>query len=201
MTSFTLLWTLTATLIVMPASLLAARPNVVLIVVDDMGYADLGTQGARSFKTPHLDRLAAEGTRFTNYYAAQAVCTASRAALLTGCYPNRIGMQGAYNHTSRDGVANEEWLLPEMFKDLGYGTAGMCKCPLGTRLVFHPLRHGFDEWLGIPYSSDYSKYHPSLAAEMPPLPFYDGEQITELYPDQSQFTRRFTERAVDFIER
>jgi arylsulfatase A-like enzyme len=179
----------------------ADRPNVVFIVADDMGFADMGTQGARGFKTPHLDRMAAEGTRFTNFYVAQAVCTASRAALLTGCYPNRLGMHGAYNHTSRDGLADEEWALSEMFKDLGYATAGMGKWHLGTRLKFHPLRHGFDEWLGIPYSNDNSKYHPSLAAEMPPLPFYDGEKVIELDPDQSQFTKRFTERAVEFIER
>jgi len=166
-----------------------------------MGYADMGTQGARGFKTPHLDRLAAEGTRFTDFYVAQAVCTASRAALLTGCYPNRIGMQGAYNHTSRDGMADEEWLLSEMFHDRGYAVAGMGKWHLGTRLKFHPLRHGFDEWLGIPYSNDNTKYHPSLADEMPPLPFYDGEKIIEHDPDQSQFTRRFTDRAIDFIER
>jgi arylsulfatase A-like enzyme len=179
----------------------APRPNVILIVADDMGYADLGTQGATGFRTPHLDQLAAEGTRFSRFYVAQAVCTASRAALLTGCYPNRLGMQGAYNHTSPDGIAAEEWLLPEMFQELGYATAGMGKWHLGTRLAFHPRRHGFDEWFGIPYSNDNSKYHPSLAAEMPPLPLYDGEQVIELDPDQSQFTRQFTERAVSFIER
>ena len=179
----------------------AETPNIVFIVADDMGYADLGTQGATGFKTPNLDRLAAEGTRFTNFYVAQAVCTASRAALMTGCYPNRIGMQGAYNHTSRDGMADEEWLLPEMLKDRGYATAGCGKWHLGTRLKFNPTRHGFDEWLGIPYSNDNSKYHPSLAAEMPPLPLYDGEKIIEHDPDQALFTSRFTQRAVQFIER
>jgi arylsulfatase len=182
------------------AAEVASRPNVILIVADDMGYADLGTQGARGFKTPHLDRMAAEGTRFTQFYVAQSVCTASRAALLTGCYPNRVGMQGAYNHTSRDGLADEEWLLPEMFKERGYATGGMGKWHLGTRMKFHPMRHGFDEWLGIPYSNDNSKFHPSLAAEMPPLPFYDGEKIVEHDPDQARFTRRCTERAVQFIE-
>jgi len=178
-----------------------SQPNVVFIVADDMGYADMGTQGARGFKTPHLDQLAVDGTRFTDFYVAQAVCTASRAAFMTGCYPNRLGMQGAYNHTSIDGIAGEEWLLSEMFKELGYATAGMGKWHLGTRMKFHPLRHGFDEWLGIPYSNDNTKYHPTLADEMPPLPFYDGEKIIELDPEQSQFTKRFTERAVDFIER
>lgn len=179
----------------------ATPPNIVLIVADDMGYADFGLQGARGFVTPNLDRLAAEGARFTDFYVAQAVCTASRAALMTGCYPHRLGMHGAYNHTSRDGIAAAEWLLPEMLKEHGYATAGMGKWHLGTRMTFHPMRNGFDEWLGIPYSNDNTKYHPTLAAEMPPLPFYDGEKIIEHDPDQSQFTRRFTERAVDFIQR
>ena len=176
-------------------------PNVILIVADDMGYADMSCQGATRFKTPNLDRMAAQGMRFTSFYVAQAVCTASRAALLTGCYPNRIGMQGALNHTSRDGIHEDEWLLPEMFRERGYATGCVGKWHLGTTAKFHPMRHGFDEWLGIPYSNDNSKYHPSLAAEMPPLPLYDGEKVAELNPDQSQFTKRFTERAIDFIER
>ncbi|MCC6510726.1 MAG: sulfatase [Pirellulaceae bacterium] len=179
----------------------ASPPNVVFIVADDMGYADMGTQGAKGFQTPHLDKLATEGTRFTNFYVAQAVCTASRAALFTGCYPNRLGMQGAYNHTSLDGIADDEWLLSEMFQQQGYATGGMGKWHLGTRMKFHPLRHGFDNWLGIPYSNDNTKYHPTLADEMPPLPLFDGEKVIERDPDQSLFTQRFTQRAIDFIER
>jgi arylsulfatase len=185
-----------------PSAVIAfAPPNVILIVADDMGYADLGVQGAKGFQTPSLNKLANQGTRFTDFYVAQAVCTASRTALMTGCYPNRLGMHGAYNHTSRDGIAAEEWLLPEMLRDRGYATAGMGKWHLGTRLTFHPCRHGFDEWFGIPYSNDNTKYHPTLASEMPPLPLYDGEKIVELDPDQSLFTKRFTERAIEFIER
>lgn len=130
------------------------RPNVILIVADDMGYADLGSQGATTFRTPNLDRLAAEGTRFTSFYVAQAVCTASRAAFLSGCYANRVGLAGALNHTSRNGIHPDEWLLPEMFKARGYATAGMGKWPLGTVASLGPLRNGFDEWLGIPYSND-----------------------------------------------
>lgn len=174
-------------------------PNVILIVADDMGYADLSCQGARGYKTPHLDRMAAEGTRFTSFYVAQAVCTASRAALLSGCYPNRIGLEGALNHTSRNGIHADEWLLPEMFKARGYATAAMGKWHLGTRPQFLPTRHGFDHWFGIPYSNDNSKFHPVLAAEMPPLPLYEGETIIETDPDQSQFTQRFTRRALEFI--
>ncbi len=176
-------------------------PNIILIVADDMGWADLGVQGAKGFRTPQLDRLAAEGTRFTRFYVAQAVCTASRAALLTGAYPNRLNLQGAFNHTSRDGIHEDEWLLPEMLRARGYATGAMGKWHLGTRPKFNPRRHGFDEWFGIPYSNDNSRYHPTLAPEMPPLPLQDGEEVTELDPDQSRFTRRFTDRALAFIER
>ena len=178
----------------------AERPNVVLIMADDLGYADLSCCGGQ-VKTPHLDRLAQQGTRFTDFYVAQAVCTASRAALMTGCYPNRVGLQGALNHTSQNGIHPSEWLLPEMLREQGYATAIFGKWHLGTAPQFNPLRHGFDEWLGIPYSNDNSRYHPVLASEMPPLPLYDGESVIEQDPDQSQFTKRFTERSVGFIRR
>ncbi|MBM3877342.1 MAG: sulfatase [Verrucomicrobia bacterium] len=178
----------------------AAPPNVVLILADDLGYADLGCFGAKDIRTPHLDRLAAQGTRFTSFYVAQAVCTASRAALMSGCYPNRIGLAGALNHTSRNGIHPDEWLLPELLKARGYATSCIGKWHLGTVPSLRATRHGFDEWFGIPYSNDNSKYHPVLAAEMPPLPLHDGDRVVELDADQSRFTRRFTERAVRFIE-
>lgn len=176
-------------------------PNIVLILVDDLGYGDVGCFGARDIRTPHLDALAKQGTRFTDFYVAQAVCTASRAALLTGCYPNRVGMQGALNHTSRFGLNPAEWTLPKMLKDRGYATACFGKWHLGTVPELSAPRQGFDEFFGLPYSNDNSKYHPSLAAEMPPLPLLDGERVAELDPDQSTFTARFTAKSVDFIER
>lgn len=191
-------------LVILVPSLLWAddqRPNVVLIMTDDMGYADMSCQGSETIRTPNLDRMATEGTRFTDFYVAQPVCTASRAALMSGCYSNRISLQGALNHTSINGIHPDEWLMPEMFKDRGYATSAMGKWHLGTVVSLGATRHGFDEWLGIPYSNDNTNYHPVLAKEMPPLPFYDGEKIIEMDPDQSQFTKRFTERAVDFIER
>ncbi|WP_397380801.1 sulfatase [Prosthecobacter sp.] len=175
-------------------------PNVVLILLDDLGYADLGCFGAEKIKTPHMDRMASEGMKFTSFYVAQAVCSASRAALMTGCYANRVGMQGALNHTSKEGIHPDEFLLPEMCKPRGYATAAFGKWHLGTDLLFNPLHNGFDEFLGIPYSNDNSMYHPSLAQEMPPLPFYDGLKVIETDPDQSQFTHRFTDRATSFIE-
>ncbi len=176
-------------------------PNVVIILLDDLGYSDLGCFGADKIKTPSIDRMAAEGTKFTSFYVAQAVCSASRAALMTGCYANRVGMQGALNHTSKEGIHPDEFLLPEMCKARGYATAAFGKWHLGTDLLFNPLHNGFDEFLGIPYSNDNSKYHPSLAPEMPPLPFYDGLKVIETDPDQSQFTQRFTSGATSFIER
>jgi arylsulfatase A-like enzyme len=180
---------------------LAEKPNVVIFLVDDLGYSDVGCFGAKGYQTPRLDRMAAEGLKLTDFYVAQAVCSASRAALMTGCYANRVGMQGALNHTSKAGLNPEEFLLPELFKAEGYATAMYGKWHLGTTAMFHPMKHGFDEFAGLPYSNDNSKYHPSLAAEMPPLPFYDGAKVAELDPDQRLFTKRFTERAVSFIER
>ncbi|MCX6853875.1 MAG: sulfatase [Verrucomicrobia bacterium] len=179
----------------------AEKPNIILILADDLGYSDLGCFGSKTIRTPNLDTMAAEGTRFTSFYVTQAVCSASRAALMTGSYPNRVSMQGALNHTSKEGIHPDEYLLPEMLKEQGYATGIFGKWHLGTAAMFHPLKHGFDEFWGIPYSNDNSKYHPSLAAEMPPLPVYEDEKISETDPDQSQFTRRITEKAVSFIRR
>ena len=177
----------------------SSLPNIVLVFTDDQGYADVGCFGARGFETPNLDRMASEGTTFTSFCVAQAVCTASRAALMTGCYANRVSMSGALNHTSRTGIHPDEVLLPEICRSRGYATAIFGKWHLGTLAEFGPLQNGFDEYLGIPYSNDNSKYHP-IIRDMPPLPLYDGEEVVETDPDQSQFTRRFTERAVRFIE-
>ncbi len=191
--------------IVLTANLLAqagsgATPNVVLIFVDDLGYADLGCYGAKAIRTPQIDRLAREGTRFTSFCVAQAVCTASRAALLTGVYPNRIGLGGALNHTSRAGVHPREKLLSDLFKSQGYATGIFGKWHLGHHPPFLPTRRGFDEWFGIPYSNDLGPLHP-VTPGLPPLPLYENETVVETDPDQAQFTRRLTERAISFIER
>lgn len=179
----------------------ADLPNIVLIFTDDQGYGDVGCFGAKDVKTPNMDRLAREGRKFTGFYVAQAVCTASRAALMTGCYPNRVSMSGALNHTSKVGIHPDELLIPELLQQKGYATAIFGKWHLGTVDEFHPLQNGFQEYLGIPYSNDNTKYHPVLSASMPPLPLYDNQQVIELDPDQALFTKRFTERAVAFIEK
>lgn len=177
----------------------AATPNIVLIFADDLGYGDLRCFGGHGAETPNIDRMADEGRTFTDFYVAQAVCTASRAALLTGCYANRVSMSGALNHTSTNGIHPDELLIPELLKQKGYATAIFGKWHLGTVPAFHPLKNGFDEYLGIPYSNDNSKYHP-VVKDMPPLPLYDGETVVELDSNQALFTRQFTERAVRFIE-
>lgn len=177
------------------------RPNLVLIVADDLGYGDLGCFGGSKAKTPHLDRLAAGGMRLTAFHVSQAVCSASRASLLTGALANRLSMQGALNHTSREGLHPSEVTLAEWLKPLGYRSAVFGKWHLGTRPLFWPLNCGFDEFWGIPYSNDNSKHHPSLAAEMPPLPLIEQDKVIETDPDQSQFTTKITAKAVSFIRR
>ena len=179
----------------------AARPpNVVVIFCDDLGYGDVGVFGAKGFTTPNLDGMARDGVKFTNFHVAQAVCCASRTALLTGCYPNRVGMSGALNHTSTTGLSPKERTLAERLKENGYATAVFGKWHLGHQPPFLPTRRGFDEWLGIPYSNDNGPLHP-VTKGIPALPLYDGEEVVEADPDQSRFTERFTRRAVEFIER
>ncbi|MEW4571351.1 sulfatase [Tautonia sp. JC769] len=184
-----------------PAAAEDRPPNVVIIFTDDQGYADVGVFGAEGFETPHLDRMAAEGRTFTNFYAAQAVCSASRAALLTGCYPNRIGIIGALGPGAKTGLNADEVTIAEMLKPLGYATAIFGKWHLGDDPQFLPTRHGFDEYFGLPYSNDMWPHHPTAGDRYPPLPLIEGEEVIELNPDQRNLTTWYTERAVSFIER
>jgi len=177
------------------------HPNIVLIFTDDMGWGDLPNFTPQSkIRTPNISRLVAEGTKFDDFYVVQAVCTASRAALMTGCYANRVGLEGALNHTSPTGISPEEELLPELLTKAGYATGMFGKWHLGLPPYFAPSKNGFQEWLGIPYSNDNTKYHPVLSDSMPPLPLYDGDSVIETDPDQRLFTKRLTNRAVQFIE-
>jgi arylsulfatase A len=178
-----------------------AAPNVVVVFADDLAYGDLGCYGAEGYATPHLDRMAAEGLRFTDFYVAQAVCSASRAALLTGCYPNRLGLLGALGPGSQVGIHDDETTLAEVLRPRGYVCGALGKWHLGDGPRFLPTRHGFDEYFGLPYSNDMWPKHPELQGRFPDLPLIDGEQVIETNPDQSLFTTRYTERAVAFIER
>jgi arylsulfatase A-like enzyme len=176
-------------------------PNIVIILADDLGYADIAGFGAPAGETPHLDRMAREGIRLTSFYAAQAVCSASRAALLTGTYPNRIGIRGALDHRARYGLNAAEQTIAEALRTRGYATAAIGKWHLGHHPEFLPARHGFDEYFGLPYSNDMWPRHPTSRNFYPELPLIEGERIIRLDPDQSQLTTQYTERAVGFIER
>ncbi len=187
-----------------PATRAAERPrpvNVVLIYLDDMGYGDLTLTGATGYQTPNIDRMASEGIFFSHYYSPQAVCSASRVGLLTGCYPNRVGFSGALDHRSSIGISSEEETIAEVLKKKGYATAAFGKWHLGCQPPFLPTRHGFDEYFGIPYSNDMWPNHPTNKNYYPPLPLIEGERVTETNPDQTQFTTRFTERSVNFIRK
>ncbi len=175
-----------------------ARPNFVVIFTDDQGYADVGCYGAQGYETPHLDRLAAEGMRFTDFYVTQAVCSASRAGLLTGCYPNRIGIRGALGPKSKVGIHADEWTIAEVLKQRGYATAIYGKWHLGHHAKFLPTNHGFDDYFGLPYSNDMWPHHPT-AKTFPPLPLIEGTKTIEHNPDQRYLTTWYTQRAVKFI--
>ncbi len=191
------------------------RPNIVIIFTDDQGYADVGKFGAEGFTTPHLDRMADEGAVFRNFHVAQPVCSASRAALLTGCYPNRIGIHGALGPRAKFGISDRETTLAQLLKQRGYATGMMGKWHLGNAPQFMPLRHGFDEYFGESLSVDMWREHPVLISglpaqaaaikrEYPNLPIWDGDKKFReemSIDDLNHLTTWYTERAVKFIEK
>jgi arylsulfatase len=208
--STSLAWTLLAILSFCIPTLAAPKPsrppNIIVVFCDDLGYADVGCFGApAAIQTPNIDRLARQGVRLTSFYSAQAVCSASRAALLTGCYPNRIGIAGALGPGARHGLNPDERTIAEVLRDRGYATAAVGKWHLGHHPKFLPTRHGFDEWFGLPYSNDMWPHHPEARkGAYPDLPLFDGETVVDptVDPDdQKTLTTRYTERAVRFIER
>ncbi|TWU22096.1 Arylsulfatase [Novipirellula galeiformis] len=192
-------------------------PNIVVIFIDDMGYADINPFGDARCSTPHLDRMAAEGRRFTDFVVSSAVCSASRSALMTGCYHRRIGISGALGPKSEIGLHEAETTLAEVCQSKGYATAIFGKWHLGHHPKFLPTAHGFDHFYGIPYSNDMWPLHPDFLARReknphakspwPDLPMISstreaGYQIVnpKIQPaDQEQMTKQFTERAVEFI--
>jgi len=176
-------------------------PNIVIIYTDDLGYGDVGIFGGSEFDTPNLDGMAAEGVRFTDFYVAQPVCSASRAALLTGCYPNRIGILGALGPKSQHGISDSEATIAQVVKQKDYSTAIFGKWHLGHHPQFLPTRHGFDEYFGLPYSNDMWPLHPEAPKDYPDLPLIDGEKVVAHNPPMDSLTTRYTERAVTFIEK
>ena len=188
------------------------KPNVILILMDDMGYGDLGCYGGFPYKTPNINRLAANGMRFTNFYSAQAVCSASRAAFLTGCYPNRIGVNGAFSPSSGIALNPEEETIARLLKNDGYKTAMFGKWHLGQKAPFLPLSYGFDEFAGIPYSHDYWPVNyngqpldtTTPRGKWPVLRLIEGNTPTKAMTtldDAATLTGMFTEKAVSFIQK
>jgi arylsulfatase A len=176
-------------------------PNIVVVFMDDMGYADIGPFGATGYKTPHLDQMAKEGRVFTDFYVTQAVCSASRAGLLTGCYNVRVGILGALGPTAKHGINSDEVTLAEICKQKGYATACYGKWHLGHHEKFLPMQHGFDDYFGLPYSNDMWPYHPT-ARSFPDLPLISKNKVInpKVTPkDQEQLTTQYTEHAVSFI--
>jgi|GEM_PF-32614 len=185
---------------------LAEKPNFVVILTDDQGYGDLSCYGGKHISTPRIDQMAAEGKRLTSFYVAAPVCTPSRAGLMTGCYPKRIDMAtgskfGVLLAGDKKGLNPDEITIAEVLKGAGYKTGMFGKWHLGDQPAFMPTRQGFDEFFGIPYSHDIHPFHPRQSHyKFPPLPLLDGEEVIEMDPDADFLTRRFTERAVKFIE-
>lgn len=180
-------------------------PNVIIIFADDLGYGDLACYGSDKNRTPNIDRMAAEGIRFTDFYVSSGVCTPSRASLMTGCYPRRINMHvnarpfGMVGRqvlfgASPKGLNPEEITLAEILKSKGYATACIGKWHLGDQEQFLPTRQGFDQYFGIPYSND-------MTYSWCPVPLMRDEEVIEAPVDQNTLTQRYTEEAIRFIER
>ncbi len=183
-----------------------AQPNVVLINCDDLGYGDLGCYGSTRNKTPTLDRLAADGVRFDSFYTASPVCSPARGALLTGCYPPRIGF-GSFDGLPvlfpgmAMGLPPSEISLARVLADAGYATQAIGKWHCGDQAHFQPTNHGFDHYFGLPYSNDMGRQtdRPEFMPELPPLPLIVDGQVVEQQPDQASLTDRYVARALDFI--
>ena len=178
----------------------ASRPNFVVVFFDDVGWGDFSCYGQTNYKTPNIDRLAAEGMRMTDFHSVSPVCSPSRAGLLTGCLPTRVGIPRVLFPPSKTGLNPNEETIPELLKQRGYKTAIFGKWHLGLKNLMPPT-HGFDEYYGIPYSND---MWPFYSTNQPPLHWFDGyEQLDEIKDlnDQGLMTGKITEKAVDFINR
>lgn len=177
-------------------------PNVVIIFTDDQGYGDLSCYGNPTIHTPHLDRMASEGIKLTQFYVASPVCSPSRVALLTGCYPKRVGMHKHVIFPEYDyGLHTDEVTIADMLKSRGYATGCFGKWHLGHREGMMPTDQGFDVFFGVPYSNDMSQFHRHRETKYTyRLPLMAGKEIIEWEPDQRYLTKRCTEAAIAFID-
>jgi len=181
---------------------LSDKPNVILINCDDLGYGDLGCYGSKVNKTPVLDKMAADGVRFTDFYMASPVCSPSRGAMMTGCYPPRISFgsfegRGVLYPGQAVGLNPKEETIAKLLKKADYKTKLIGKWHCGDQKEFLPTRHGFDSYYGLPYSNDMGRQHEDDI--YPPLPLLRDEEVIQEQPDQSSLTERYVEEAVRFI--
>ena len=186
-------------------------PNIIIIFTDDQGYGDLGCYGAQGFETPNIDSMAKDGMLFTDFYVSQAVCSASRASLMTGSYAERVGIQGALSPWAVNGLDPETETVAKLLKRHGYTNAIFGKWHLGHRIEYLPLQNGFDEYSGLicsndmwPVDYDGNPLNEDKRSYYPPMSFWKGNEPTsniETLNDQAQITRQITELSVDFIER
>jgi len=188
----------------MPDAPQSRRPNLILILCDDLGYGDLGCYGSTAHDTPRLDRMAQEGARFTDFYVASPVCSPSRAALMTGCYPKRIGLDSGHNFLvllpgDPIGLHPDEITIAALLKRQGYATKMIGKWHIGDQPAFMPNRHGFDDYFGLPYSNDMQPDHSAKQYRFPPLMLMRNEAVAEVNPDQVSLTDRYLVEAVKFI--
>lgn len=179
------------------------QTNFIIINLDDVGYGDFSFNGAYGYTTPNIDQLASDGVKFTHFLVGQPISGASRAGLLTGCYPNRVGFAGAPGPNSDYGIHPDEMTMAELLKQKNYNTAIFGKWHLGDANQFMPLQNGFDEYYGLPYSNDMWPYHPQQGTifNFPDLPTFDGNKIIGYNTDQTKFTTDYTERSVAFIKK
>jgi len=179
------------------------KPNIIIFFTDDQGYADVGIYGAEGFETPHLDKLAAEGVRFTDFYVPATVCTPSRAGLLTGRYPKRANLHEAVIFPySEHGLSPSEFTMAKMLKNAGYATACIGKWHLGHKEEYMPNNHGFDYFYGVPYSNDMDSYfYKHNNFQSPPLPLYRNKEVIQMGPDQRYLTKMYTEETIRFIQK
>ncbi len=185
------------------ASAAQRPPNFIVIFCDNLGYGDIGCFGSKLHRTPNVDRLAAEGMKFTSFYVSSGVCTPSRASLMTGCYPRRVNMHVSGSNTAvlramdSKGLNPDEFTIAEVLKQAGYATACIGKWHLGDQPPFLPTRQGFDYYFGIPYSDDMtpSKNNP----DWPPLPLMRNEEVIEAPVDRDYLTKRYTEEVIRFM--
>jgi arylsulfatase A-like enzyme len=187
-----------------PGALASDHPiNFVVLLCDNLGYGDIGCFGSTKHRTPHIDRMAAEGMKMTSFYSTCGVCTPSRASLMTGCYPRRVNMHftnpdgEVLRPVSPNGLHTDEITIAEVLKQKGYATACIGKWHLGDQLAFLPTRQGFDEYFGIPYSDDMTA---QPDRNWPLLPLMRNENVIEAPVDRNLLTRRYTEEAIKFIE-